>query len=257
MATWIPCPDRCQSRFDHDALQRQWDRLHTGDREPWPDDARLQEGWRLYHEGAFEAAANAGFALGAAGLPLAFKATCVHATYVETQDAVRFMRLLDVAERAGRHQVQASESASAHYWKGYALGRYSQGISVAKALARGLGRQVREALQTALHLAPLHVDAHLALARFHAETIDQVGELIGGMVHGARKDQGLALYEAALALAPDSLIALSEAAEGLLMLGGEAEQARAAELLAQAQRVAPLDAMEKLYLHALQAAGER
>ena len=118
-------------------------------------------------------------------------------------------------------------------------------------------RQVREALQTALHLAPLHVDAHLALARFHAETIDQVGELIGGMVHGARKDQGLALYEAALALAPDSLIALSEAAEGLLMLGGEAEQARAAELLAQAQRVAPLDAMEKLYLHALQAAGER
>ena len=257
MAAWTPCPDSCQSRFDAGSLRRQWARLHTSDGEPWPEDPALQEGWRLYHEGAFEAAAAAGFALGDAGLPLAFKATSVHATYVEPQDAVRFMRLLDVAEHAGRHQAQAPGCAASPYWKGYALGRYSQGISVAKALAKGLGRQVREALQTALRLAPEHVDAHLALARFHAETIDQVGELIGGMVHGARKDQGLRLYEAALALAPDSLIVLSEASEGLLMLGGETEQTRAADLLERAQRVVPLDAMEKLYLRAMQAAGER
>ena len=257
MAAWTPCPDSCQSRFDAGSLRQQWARLHTSDGEPWPEDPALQEGWRLYHEGAFEAAAAAGFALGDAGLPLAFKATSVHATYVEPQDAVRFMRLLDVAEHAGRHQAQAPGCAASPYWKGYALGRYSQGISVAKSLAKGLGRQVREALQTALRLAPEHVDAHLALARFHAETIDQVGELIGGMVHGARKDQGLRLYEAALALAPDSLIVLSEASEGLLMLGGEAEQARAADLLERAQRVVPLDAMEKLYLRAMQAAGER
>lgn len=257
MAAWTPCPDRCLSRFDAISLRQHWARLHSGDREPWPENPALQEGWRLYHEGAFEAAAAAGFALGEAGLPLAFKATCMHATYVEPQDAVRFMRLLDVAERAARQQASAPEAAAPLYWRGYALGRYSQGISVAKALARGLGRQVRETLQTALHLAPQHVDAHLALARFHAETIDQVGELIGGLVHGARRDQGLQLYEAALALAPDSLVVLSEAAEGLMMLGGEPEHARAAELLERAQRVAPLDAMEKLYLRAVQAAGDR
>lgn len=257
MAAWTPCPDSCQSQFVAGSLQQHWARLHSGDGELWPDDPALQEGWRLYHEGAFEAAAKAGLALSDAGLPLAFKASCMHAVYVETQDPVRFMRLLDIAERAGRHKTQAPGCAATHYWQGYALGRYSQGVSVAKALARGLGRQVREALQSALRLAPAHVDAHLALARFHAETIDQVGELIGGMVHGARKDHGLQLYEAALALAPDSLIALSEAAEGLLMLGGEAEQARAADLLERAQRVAPLDAMEKLYLRAVQAANER
>lgn len=257
MAAWTPCPDSCLSHFDTDSLRQLWTRLHAGDVEPWPGDPALLEGWRQYHEGAFEAAAGIGLSLGDRGLPLAFKASCMHATYVETQDAVRFMRLLDIAERAGRHLALAPDSASTRYWQGYALGRYSQGISVARALARGLGRQVREALMTALRLAPGHVDAHLALARFHAETIDQVGELIGGMVHGARRDHGLELYEAALAMAPDSLIVLSEAAEGLLMLGGDDAQSRAAGLLSRAQETQPLDAMEKLYLRAVSTADGR
>ena len=256
MTAWTPCPDTCQAHFDRDSLQQQWLRLHLCDGQPWPSDPALQEGWRLYHEGAFEAAAEAGQRLGPAGVALASKAAAIHATYVEASDLVRFVRLQEVAERARRHLVSEPDDASAWYWQGYALGRYSQGISVAKALTRGLGRQVRQALESALRLAPGHVDAQLALARFHAETIDQVGELIGGMVHGARKDQGLALYEAALALAPDSVVVLSEVAEGLWMLEGDAAQARASDLQERAMRLAPLDAMEKLYLRSVQAAAD-
>ena len=254
MTTWTPCPDTCLAHFDRDSLRLQWSRLHLGDALPWPSDPDLQEGWRLYHEGAFEAAAEVGQRLGQAGLALASKATAIHATYVEASDLVRFVRLQEVAERARRHLVSDPDDAAAWYWQGYALGRYSQGISVAKALARGLGRQVRQALESALRLAPRHVDAHLALARFHAETIDQVGELIGGMVHGARKDQGLVLYDTALSLAPDSVIVQNEVAEGLWMLEGESAQARATRLLEQALRQEPLDAMEKLYLRSVQAA---
>ncbi|EWS62565.1 hypothetical protein Y695_04206 [Hydrogenophaga sp. T4] len=68
---------------------------------------------------------------------------------------------------------------------------------MAKALAKGLGGKVRQALQTTIELAPNHADAHLALANYHAEVIDKVGELIGSMTHGARKDTGLALYRKA------------------------------------------------------------
>ena len=257
MTAWTPCPDTCLARFDRDSLQRHWSQLHLGDAQPWPTDPALLDGWRLYHEGAFEAAATVGLAQGHAGMALASKAAAIHATYVEASDPVRFERLQEVAERARRHLASAPEDAAAWYWQGYALGRYSQGISVAKALTRGLGRQVRQALELALRLAPGHVDAHLALARFHAETIDQVGELIGGMVHGARKDQGLALYNAALSLAPDSVIVQSEVAEGLWMLEGQAAQPRASDLQERALRHAPLDAMEKLDLRSVQAAADQ
>lgn len=253
MTTWTPCPETLRSRFDTDSLRRHWARLHTGDGVPLPGDPALLEGWRLYHEGAFEAAAAAGRALGATAAALTFKATCIHATYVETRDTVRFTLLLDIAEQARRHQAVAPDCVAGRYWQGYALGRYCQGISVAKALARGLGRQVREALEATLHLAPNHVDAHLALARFHAETLDQVGELIGGMLHGARKDAGMKLYEEALVLAPEVPIVLNEAADGMAMLGGDALAPRVSALLERARQIEPLDAMEKLYLQTVQA----
>ncbi len=47
----------------------------------------------------------------------------------------------------------------------YAVGRYGQGISVAKALAQGLGSKVKNALETTIKLAPKHADAHIALVR--------------------------------------------------------------------------------------------
>lgn len=257
MATWTPCPACCQKRLEGDRLQDLWTPLHRNDLEPWPADPALREGWRRFHEGDFEAAASAGRAAGGdRGAALEHRATCSYATYVEPHEPARFALLQEVAERAQRQQTLSPGDASAWYWQGHALGRYSQGISVARALARGLGRQVRTALETCLRLAPDHVDAHLALARFHAETIDQVGELIGGMVHGARKDLGLEHYGQALRLSPDSLTVLHEAADGLWMLSGEAAQGQVAELLEHAATLEPRDATECLYLRAARAVAD-
>ena len=66
MTAWTPCPDTCLARFDRDSLQRHWSQLHLGDAQPWPTDPALLDGWRLYHEGAFEAAATVGLAQGLA-----------------------------------------------------------------------------------------------------------------------------------------------------------------------------------------------
>jgi hypothetical protein len=40
---------------------------------------------------------------------------------------------------------------------------------------------------SAIALQPRHADAHIALGAFHAEVIDKVGALIGGMTYGAKQ----------------------------------------------------------------------
>src|SRR6185295_18850512 len=122
------------------------------------------------------------------------------------------------------------KNPNAWYWHAYALGRYSQGISVAKALAQGLGSKVKEALERTIELQPRHGDAHMALGAFHAEVIDKVGTLIGGMTYGAKKDVGLKMFQQALALHPGSPIALIEYANGLVMLEGERRMKEATRL---------------------------
>ncbi len=245
---WTPCPHAGTLHFDAASLRGQWSRLHRGDAEPLPDDAALLEGWVLFHNGEFQRAAEAGQRLGGPGLTLANKARCIHASYVEPSEPLRLERLQAAATCAQAQQNSDPHNPNAWYWQGYAMGRYSQGISVAKALARGLGNQVRRALERTIALAPAHADAHLALANYHAEVIHKVGELIGGMTHGARKDVGLALYQRAMVLNPDSAITLAECANGLMMLEGDQALDQATALLQRAADFEPLDAMELLYV---------
>ena len=145
-----------------------------------------------------------------------------------------------------RNRQTDPDNANAWYWQAYALGRYSQGISVAKALAQGLGSKVKTALEQAIRLSPRHADAHIALAAFHAEVIDKVGSLIGGMTYGAKKDTGLALFKEALKLNPGSAIAMTEYANGMVMLEGDKRMKEATRLYEQAAATEPMDAMERL-----------
>ena len=253
VSPWVPCPDSARCRFTPETMAAGWSELHAGDGEELPSSAPLLAAWSLYHNGEFEAAARAGLALGPDGATLAYKATCIYATYLEPGEARRMPLLQHVAALARDQQVLTPGTANVHYWQAYALGRYSQGISVAKALSSGIGRSVREALQRCLALAPDHVDAHLALALYHAEVIDKVGELIGGMTHGANKTTGLALYDRALALSPDSAITRCEVAQGWMLLEGARALERAQKLRESAWTLNARDAMEHVYVRAARA----
>lgn len=256
MSAWTPSLHADPHRFNAARLTECWSRLHRGDAEPLPADPALLHAWVLFHNGAFEAAAQAGLALGLAGTSVANKATCIHARYVEPSESRRLSLFKDAADRAATHQQHEPLNPAAWYWQGYALGRFSQGINVAKALAQGLGARVKNALQKTLELSPQHADAHLALGTFHAEVIDKVGHLIGGMTYGASKATGLALYQQALRLNPDSAITLNEYANGLIMLEGETGLHTASQLQDRAVRFTPLDAMEQHYLDELRATQE-
>ncbi len=246
MAKWARFPNLGEFNYTSASLKKHWARLHAGDCEPRPRKADEWTAWALFHNGEFEAAVETGLAVGGSGITAANKATCIYATHLEAKESQRLDLYLTAAHRAADQQAAHPENANAWYWQAYALGRYSQGISVAKALAEGLGTKVRKALETTITLAPKHADAHIALAAFHAEVIDKLGPLIGGMTYGAKKDVGLKLYQTALSLNPHSAIAMIEYANGLVMLEGERRMAEATALYQQAAACEPANAMERL-----------
>jgi hypothetical protein len=246
MAKWIAFPyDSADYTYDAAALKKNWARLHAGDAEPLPKDDKVLAAWALFHAGEFQKAAEAGLKAGGAGITVANKAQAIYANYLEKSEKTKLAMFMEVAERAEAQAAEDPKNANAHYLMAYALGRYSQGISVAKALAQGLGGKVKAALETAIKLAPKHADAHIALGAFHAEVIDKVGSLLG-RTQGASKDTGLAMYKAALKLNPASAIAMVEYANGLVMLEGDKKMKEAEKLYADAAACEPVDAMERL-----------
>jgi tetratricopeptide (TPR) repeat protein len=246
MAKWTAFPhDNTAYIYDAKSLKANWDRLHKGDAEPFPKDAAVQAAWIAFHAGDFQKAFDAGVKAGPAGYSVANKAQCIYANYLEKSESKKLEMFQEAAARAEAHQAAEPKNANAYYWQAYALGRYSQGISIVKALAQGLGAKVKGALETTIKLAPKHADAHIALGAFHAEVIDKVGGLLG-KTQGASKDTGLKMYKEAIKLNPDSAIAKIEYANGLVMLEGEKKLKEATALYEEAAACEPVDAMECL-----------
>ena len=246
MAQWTPFPHFGSYHFDMASLKTHWVRLHMGDAEPVPTQAAVLQAWVLLHNGDFQAAAQAGWQAGNAGVTVAAKATAIYASYLEKKDKIRLDLFLQVADRAQALAYAEPNNANAWYWHGYALNRYSQSISVAKALAQGLGNKIKESLERAIALVPQHADARITLGAFHAEVIDKVGALIGGMTYGAKKDKSLKLFQEALQLHPGSAMGRVEYANALVILEGEAKIKEANALYEQAAASEAMDALERL-----------
>jgi hypothetical protein len=246
MPKWSAFPhDSKAYTYDLPALKKHWARLHAGDAEPWPKDAKVRAAWALFHAGAFRQAYEAGLKAAGAGITVANKAQAIYANYLERSEKRKLDLFQEVVARAEAQAEAEPANANAHYWMAYALGRYSQGISVTKALSQGLGTKVKQALETTLRLAPRHADAHIALGTFHAEVIDKVGHLLG-KTQGADAAVGLRMFRKALELNPSSAIARIEYAHGLVMLEGDRKLRDAERLYHEAAVCEPMDAMERL-----------
>ncbi len=232
------------------ALHEHWIRLHRGDCEAYPVDEKVQDAWRDYHAGDFAKAVESGLACGVAGFNVANKAATIYASYLETADDRKRSLLLDAARRSEEQQEKTPRDANAWYLHAFALGRYSQSISVVKALAQGLGGKIKHSLTRAIELEPRHADAHVALGAYHAEVIDKVGALVGGLTYGASKNAADDLFKKALQLNPDSAITRIEYANALVMLYGRSRMKDAERLYQEAAATTAMDAMERLDVEA-------
>ena len=241
----FPYPDKTTERDDA-AVKKAWARLHRGDAEPPPKAADVLAAWTAFHAGRFGDAVDAGTEAGGAGLNAAVKAQVVYASYLEKNDKAKIELFEEAAGWADQRRKEAQKDANAHYLYAFALGRWGQGISVAKALTQGFGGKIKEALTTAIKLQPKHADAHVAYGAYQAEVIDKVGGIVAGVTYGAKKDSAIEHFERALELNPDSAIARIEFANGLLMLFGKSRIADAEKLYKDAAKSTPADAMERL-----------
>jgi tetratricopeptide (TPR) repeat protein len=250
-AKWkaFPHPDKAFA-YAGATLKKNWEALHRGDGEPFPKDPGAQEAWRLFHEGKFAEAVAAGLAAGGAGITAANKAQAIYANGVEPREDARIALFEEVMKRAEAQARAEPKNANARYLYAYAAGRYSQRISVAKALAQGFGGRIRAALEATLALRPKHAEAHIAMGAWHAEIIGKVGAMVGGLTYGAKKDAGEEHFRKALELAPDSPIACIEMANGLVMIHGKSRVDEAGRLYARAAAMKPRDAMEALDVEA-------
>jgi len=243
--TKFPHPDKAFA-YDAAGLKKQWSRLHKGDCEPFPKEAAVVEAWRAYHAGEFQQAVEAGTAAGGAGIVVAGKAQSIYANYLEKNDKAKLALFEEAAGWCDDYRAKSPKHANAHYVYAYALGRYGQGISVAKALAQGFGGKIKDALLTTLKLEPKHAEASTAYGAYQAEVIDKVGGIVAAMTYGAKKESALECFDKAIKLVPESPIAHIEYANGLLMLFGKGRIDEATKLYEKAAAAKPADAMERL-----------
>jgi len=226
-------------------LHEFWARLHAGDRVEVPHDDALAEAWRHFHAGRFGAAVEAAEAIGPAGHVVANKASGIYADYLEADEAVKQAIYQAGIERAQAAVKHDPENPNSHYFHAYHLGRYSQSISITRALSQGLGGKIRKSLDRVIELEPQHAEAHTALGLYHAEIIDKIGKMVGSMTYGASADAALEHFAEAIRLS-DAPIAWIEYGNGLYLLYGEKRLDESNEAYARAAAMTPLDAMQAL-----------
>lgn len=262
----FPHPDK---GFDYtgDKLAKAWKDLHAGDQEPFPDekhvatllkanprlgkDAKaiaddLQDAWRAFHRGDFQQAYEGGVTLKALGASVAIKAGGIHATYLLDDDKAKTARYEELIGLADGAVAALPGEANSHYRRAFAIGRLSQTISIAKALAQGLAGKVRESLDATLERAPKHAEAETALGLYHAEIVGKVGGMLAKLTYGATATEAEKHLKQALKLTPSSPIAWVEYGNGLLLLYGDKREDEVAEAWDKAAKLKPRDAMEAL-----------
>ena len=265
---WAAFPHKDKA-FDYtgDKLAKAWPKLHAGDHEPYPDEkhvagllkanpklgkdaasiaVQLQDAWRDFHRGDFQRAYESGVALKALGASVAIKAAGIHASYLVDDEDAKTSRYEDLVRLADEAVADLPDLANSHYRRAFAIGRLSQSISIAKALAQGLAGKVRESLDKTLQVEPKHAEAMTAFGLYHAEIVNKVGGMLAKLTYGANAADSEKYLKAALKLTAQSPIAWIEYGNGLLLLFGEKREDVVAQAFDKAANFKPLDAMEAL-----------
>ncbi len=280
MSEWNRSPhDNSAFVFEGSSLLESWPDLHRGDCVEFPDAewlqqcldeapeavpksfdgnvpalaASIQHAWRCFHAGDFQQAVVLAKQCGQLAHAPANKAAGIYATYLEPDEATQQACYLAAIKRAENAIQVLPDDPNSHYFHAFNLGRYSQSISIVKALSQGIGGKIHTSLQNALSLQPEHAEAHTALGMYHAEIINKVGKMLGKMTYGASVGKALEHFDRALELTPDSPIAHIEYGNGLYLLFEDDRLDEVTDLYVKATELQPVDAMETLDIEAAMA----
>jgi len=247
MSDWKPYPYDNQSfTYSLAELQQLWAPLHRGDLEKWPEDSTVQTVWQHYHAGQLGQAIDLGSQHGVAAFAPHCKALVIYADHIEEDESLQqaiYQQAIAIVDQAVE---QYPDDPNAHYLHAFALGRYAQSISIAKALRQGMAGKTSHSLKRCIELCPEHTEAHLAMGLYHAEIIDKVGKMVGKMTYGASEDKALQHFELALKLNPNAPITHLEYGNGIYVLYGDKRIDDANDAYRKAAEITPRDAIEQL-----------
>ena len=250
ITNWTQLPEDFKFDYSLQQLQEVWEQVHAGDQEIFPLDYEGDEellnkqaqAWLHYHNGDFQKAAQIAHDLGEDGSVILAKSIAAYCDYLcENEDeAIELLKsCMEICETAAEQQT---DYANAQFVCALIMGRYSQRISITKALSQGLGGKIKSYLEATLELEPNHAEAHTAMGLYHAEIIDKVGAMLGGLTYGAKKPIALKHFETSLELTPETAIAAIEYANGLTLLKGSNDKIE--ELMSHAANCEAFDALQ-------------
>jgi hypothetical protein len=181
----------------------------------------------IYERGDYLAAAEAGAKEGGGeGFALAARATLADATLRDEP----CLECYQQAEGYARRAIQADPM----YPEGQielaaALGYEARVVGLFRARLRRYGEQAKEAIDTALHLAPDDPWALAAAGGWHIEVVRLGGRVLAGLIYGAHFNDGVAYYRRALGADPANIVISLQYA---LALTSYAFEARRLEIMA-------------------------
>lgn len=212
----------------------------------------IDEAKAAYAQGRFAEAARIGESLGTSqGFALSAESLSVHANYIAKKGERK--ELLEQAVTLARKAVTSDPgNADAHLQLARAIGRRAETVGVFE--AAGEAEKIRESTENALRINPKLVAAHLSLGRWHSELVGAMGSFVARTVYGARKKDGIASFERALALAPNAKAVPLQYALGLIALDDYQYREKARDLLMRAIGLPAKDAYERiLHIEAVEA----
>lgn len=204
----------------------------------------LDKAKAAYTQGRFAEAARIGESLGTSqGFALSAESLSVHAHYIAKKSEKK--KLLERAVTLARKAVTSDPgNADAHLQLARAIGRRAETVGVFE--AAGEAEKIRESTENALRINPELVTAHLSLGRWHSELVGAMGSFVARTVYGARKKDGIASFERALALAPNAKAVSLQYALGLIALDDYRYREKARNLLTRAIGLPAKDAYERI-----------
>jgi tetratricopeptide (TPR) repeat protein len=233
ITNWAQLPDDYTFNYDLEQLTQVWEQLHIGDQEVYPLDyegdtealTAQANAWLQFHNGDFAKAAQMALDLGEDGVIVLARSIAVYCDYLCEDEDEALAILKECMDKCEEAAAALPDFANYHFVCALIMGRYSQRISITKALAQGLGGKIKSYLEKTLELEPNHAEAHTAMGLYHAEIIDKVGAMLGGLTYGAKKPIAMKHFETSLELNPDTAITSIEFANGLLLLGANENKA--------------------------------
>ncbi len=241
ITNWQDTEKQFTLSMTEDQLIAIWSKLHAADLAETPKGGLLAA-WLLFHNGHFADAAKAAMKLGDAGTVVLIRSVVAYTDYI-CEDEDESVELLEQAYLLG--EAGCENNTDCQFPTALAMGRYSQSISITKALAKGLGGKVKNLLTAVLSAQPDHAEAHLAMAMYHAEIIDKVGATLGGLTYGAKPKIAYQHIDQALELVPNA-INLIEAGNAILLLKGDKGMSDATAYYERAAEVEPLDSLQTM-----------